>query len=73
MKTKLLLVLIIIISAQLAKADDRGNLFDIKNYNIQLNLKNISSKTLSATTIVELQSKSNKLSSIRFGFSQIES
>lgn len=72
MKTKLFLAIFIIFSALLAKADDRENLFDIKNYNIHLNLKNISSKTLSATTSVKLQSKSNNLASVRLDLATLK-
>jgi len=61
MKIKLLIAFVLIASIQFAKADDRGNLVDVKNYNIQLNLKNINSKTVSGTTSVILHSKSNKL------------
>ena len=72
MKTKILFAFFFIVSAQFAKADDRGNLFDIKNYNIQLNLTNINSKTLSGTTSVRLLSKSNNLASVRLDLAKLK-
>jgi aminopeptidase N len=72
MKIKLLIAFVLIASIQFAKADDRGNLFDVKNYNIQLNLKNINSKTVSGTTSVILHSKSNKLASVRLDLAKLK-
>jgi aminopeptidase N len=71
MKTKILITFIFILSVLLTKADDRENLFDIKNYTIQLNLTNIASKTLLGTTSIHLQSRSNNLASVRLDLAKL--
>lgn len=72
MKTKLFLACIILLCAKLSMADERGNLFDIKNYDIELNLRNISNKTLSGRTSVRLVSKSNMLTSITLDLAKLK-
>ncbi len=72
MKNYILFAWLLLLSSKTILADDRSNLFDIKNYSINLSIRNFASKSIEGSTTITLQSKVNNLSSIRLDLAKLK-
>ncbi len=74
MKIKFILVIFtfLIISAKAQSIDGRCDSTDILHYQINLNIKNLNSKTVSGLTKITLLSKINQLTSVRFDLESLQ-